>query len=152
MKTLSILGLVIVILLLILFIMVLEKIKSLLYREKHIISEEDYKFKVGNDFYSVRQGEEIEIGPGIKIVFSKNTQATVRVRGDVQGSIVTCMSDVTVTGDISGEIRTGSGDVIINGDTRNISTGSGDVVINGNCHGSVISNSGNISIEKDEKI
>ena len=147
MKTVIVLGLVIVTLLLILFILVDKATQMYNKKGKIHLGSEDCVFSVGSTYYTISPGDEIEIGKNITVVFSKNTQATIRVRGDVDGNIISRISDITVSGDIKGNIQSGSGDVIINGNTKNITTGSGDVIVNGCCEGSATSESGNVTIE-----
>jgi cytoskeletal protein CcmA (bactofilin family) len=93
-------------------------------------------------------GNEVCIGQNITVSFARNTQATIRVRGDVSGDIITDRGDVTIAGNVGGEIKTRFGDVIVNGDCGSITTYSGDAVVGGDAQGYVTSQSGNISIER----
>lgn len=150
MSKILILGLVIITLLLIITWLTIDKmIRTWTHRRSHTFDPEtDCQFFVGQDRYELRAGTEVQIGPDTVVAFSKNTQATIRVHGDVAGDIITDRGDVTITGNVTGGIKTGAGDVIIGGSCTGITTGSGDAVINGDCNGPVKSNSGNISIEK----
>lgn len=145
-----ILGLVIVILLLVIVFLTIDKlIRMWRNRHRHTFDpDSDCQFFVGQDRYELIAGNEVCIGQNITVSFAKNTQATIKVRGDVSGDIITDRGDITITGNVSGEIKSRFGDVIVNGNCGPITTNSGDVVIGGDAHGSVTSESGNISIER----
>jgi hypothetical protein len=150
MSKLLILGLVIVILLLIIIFLTVDKLIRM-WRSRHSHTfdpDSDCQFFVGQDRYELVAGNEVCIGQNITVSFAKNTQATVKVRGDVSGDIITDRGDVTSTGNVGGEIKSRFGDVIVNGDCGSITTYSGDAVIGGDAQGAVTSESGNISIER----
>lgn len=149
MNKLLILGLVIVVLLLIIVFLTVDKlIRMWRSRHRHTFDpDSDCQFFVGQDRYELIAGNEVCIGQNITVSFSKNTQATIKVRGDVSGDIITDRGDVTITGNIGGEIKSRYGDVIINGNCGAITTYSGDAVISGDAQGSITSTSGNISVE-----
>lgn len=152
MNKILILGLVIVVLLLIIVFLTIDKLIRLWRnRRRHTFDpDSDCQFFVGQDRYELIAGNEVCIGQGITVSFAKNTQATIKVRGDVSGDIITDRGEVMVTGNVGGEIKSRFGDVIVNGNCGSITTYSGDAVIGGNAQGSVISQSGNISIEQIE--
>jgi hypothetical protein len=145
-----ILGLVIAVLLLIIVFLTVDKlVRTWRSRHRHTFDpNSDCQFFVGQDRYELMEGNEVCIGQNITVSFAKNTQATIRVRGDVSGDVITDRGDVTITGNVGGEIKSRFGDVIVNGDCGSITTYSGDAVISGNAQGSVTSQSGNISIEQ----
>jgi len=145
-----ILGLVIVVLLLIIIFLTVDKlIRIWRSRRRHTFDpDSDCQFFVGQDRYELLAGNEVCIGQNITVSFAKNTRATVKVRGDVSGDIITDRGDVTITGDVDGEIKSRFGDVIVNGSCGSITTYSGDAVVGGDARGSVKSESGNISIER----
>jgi hypothetical protein len=150
MSKLLILGLVIVILLLIIIFLTVDKLIRM-WRSRHSHTfdpDSDCQFFVGQDRYELMAGNEVCIGQNITVSFAKNTQATVKVRGDVSGDIITDRGDVTIAGNVGGEIKSRFGDVIVNGDCGSITTYSGDAVIGGDAQGAVTSESGNISIER----
>jgi hypothetical protein len=112
-----ILGLVIVVLLLIIvFLTIDDLVRVWRNRHRHTFNpNSDCQFFVGQDRYELLAGTEVNIGQDITVSFAENTQATIKICGDVSGDIITDRGNIIVAGNVSGEARSRLGDVIISG-------------------------------------
>ena len=99
-------------------------------RGKLKLGSDDCQFSVNSTYYTIGPGDEIKIGENCTIVFHKNTQATIKIYGNINGSIISKTSDITVTGDVSGNITSNTGDIIINGTVKDTITNSGYIIVN----------------------